>query len=541
MARKNGREGYSGASPQKRRTPQARKPKRPPVKRASGQPSQAVQEPKRIKKRRPRRNAHKSITVITFIVLSMYIGGYLLAFLNKPSIGIETVTYGSVEAPKSLNGLIIRDEYVAKSPMDGQPNYNYAEYDKVKKGAVVCSIRNADNANSIEMKIQDIDKNILEAQKNRSDLSAFQDDVNRIEKNIANTVDNYTYKFIDGNFSNVYYMKSQIETQMDLRNDIWLTENVQSIAALTQEKSQYEKQLADNVSSVTAQSGGILSLKVDGLEEKFTPEAMESVTKEDTKMNASSEFISKTKNVKAEDPVFKIVESNTWYMASYIPNDMITSWKEGDSVEITAVIDEEEKKLNVSIYKLTPGEKETFVLFQSVRNITDVVDARNISFTVETEESRGIKIPNSAIIEKTFLKIPASCIIESAGEEGVIKKGDKGDSFVKVSVSRRETEKKEEQETTYAYILQDFESLRVGDTILNGTGENAASYTISDVATYQGVYVVNSTIAKFTIIDIESQNTDYSIVRAAASGSGLKIYDNIVSDAKTVQEGEIVY
>ena len=89
-------------------------------------------------------------------------------------------------------------------------------------------------------------------------------------------------------------------------------------------------------------------------------------------------------------------------------------------------------------------------------------------------------------------------------------------------------------------MLQDFETLRIGDTILKGTGENAEKYTISEVETDKGVYVVNSSVADFKIIEVIASNSEYSIVKAGST-YGLKVYDNIVSDAKNIQESDSIY
>ena len=69
-----------------------------------------------------------------------------------------------------------------------------------------------------------------------------------------------------------------------------------------------------------------------------------------------------------------------------------------------------------------------------------------------------------------------------------------------------------------------------------------ADYTgaLSELLPHAGVYVANSSIAKFVVIDVVEQNQEYAIVQAGST-TGLQPYDTIVSDAKNIKEGDSVF
>ena len=90
------------------------------------------------------------------------------------------------------------------------------------------------------------------------------------------------------------------------------------------------------------------------------------------------------------------------------------------------------------------------------------------------------------------------------------------------------------------YIEPDGAGVKMGDTILQGTGENAAQYTISELVPHAGVYVANSSVANFVAIEILEQNQEYAVVQAG-SIVGLQPFDTIVSDAKNITEGDSIY
>ena len=81
---------------------------------------------------------------------------------------------------------------------------------------------------------------------------------------------------------------------------------------------------------------------------------------------------------------------------------------------------------------------------------------------------------------------------------------------------------------------------KIGDIVLKGDGDSAEPFTVSDLVVYKGVYVANSSMARFKIIDVIGQNADYTIVDSS-SGYGLRIYDKIVSDASQIEESQTLY
>ena len=446
----------------------------------------------------------------------------------------------ATNVPKTLNGSVIRDGKVFKSPISGQPVFAYSDNERVKKDASVCVIKKDDTADALEEKIQEIDKDILEKQMQREDLSVFKGDIDRIETDISNTIDTYIYKLSDGGMSEVYSMKNRVNSQITMRNNIWLTENNKSVSQLNEERKGYQSQLADSIANIRSDVSGVVSFAIDGMEESLPYDDPKNVTEEQTKAKVTVNHISKSQNVDAETPIFKIVESNIWYVTAYIPKDVASNWEVGDRKVMLTTTSDENVKINVRVDSMEQLDKNTKVVFKSNESIEKVIDVRNIEFTIEDEVFEGIKVPNKAIVEKTLLKIPAECVRESNGDRGVLKSDGDETKFVSLIISKEEEANLEENTGAFVYVLQDFETLRIGDTILKGTGENAEKYTISEVETDKGVYVVNSSVADFKIIEVIASNSEYSIVKAGST-YGLKVYDNIVSDAKNIQESDSIY
>ncbi|MBQ5708854.1 MAG: hypothetical protein IIV62_02710, partial [Anaerotignum sp.] len=136
------------------------------------------------------------------------------------------------------------------------------------------------------------------------------------------------------------------------------------------------------------------------------------------------------------------------------------------------------------------------------------------------------------IVEKSLLKIPRTCLTESMGNDGVLKMNGEKTQFVDLSIVTGDDDA--------VYIEQVGASVKLGDVILQGTGENASQYTLSELEPHAGVYVANSSVADFTVIHILEQNQEYAIVETG-NIIGLQPFDTIVSDAKNIEEGQSIY
>ena len=154
---------------------------------------------------------YKALTVAVFAMLLFYLLGYIIVFMGKPSVPTETVNYGTIDNPQTLEGLIVRDEYTVNSTMDGEISFSFAENSKVPKGAVVCSIKDTGITDDIESQIKKIDKDILNAQKSRIDLSKNKEEIVRIENEISAFIDNSVYKLTADNLTGMYSLKSNID------------------------------------------------------------------------------------------------------------------------------------------------------------------------------------------------------------------------------------------------------------------------------------------------------------------------------------------
>lgn len=488
---------------------------------------------RKVQHKRTKNVSGRVLPLFVFIIIAVYLVGQIFTMaIKKPEVNVETVEYGSIDTPESFKGLIVRNETVVKANRAGSVFYEYAEGENVKKGAVVCSIKDTAATDVLEDKLQDIDADILESQKERTDLSAFAEDIKKLEQNMRNTVESFSGKSMSGNMDYLYSMRSQLETSINQRNEIWLSENVESLSQLSEEKSAYEQQLSQNMSSLTAPESGIVAFSYDGLEETLTPDAVSEISVKQISGNEKMTSISKARNVVEGDPVFRLITSNRWYIITSLPTTDVSDWEVNTWKKINLIGDDSTYNATVTVEAVEKGDKTSKVILSCNTYLEEFMNNRLITLQLESTTVQGLKVPNNAIVEKSMLKIPIECLTESGGNKGFLLVNGSNTKFVAAEVISTDE--------SYCYVAQSDQGIKMGDVILRGTGEEASQYTVSEAASSPGVYVANSSMAKFVAINILEQNQEFAIVESAST-YGLQAYDTIVSDAKNITEGQSIY
>ncbi len=502
-----------------------------------------IKKPKRqirrvVKKPSKKQSVNYSGVILVFLIfltVFAYIFRAIVDYVNKPDISFGLVAYGTVDIPHEINALIVRDEQVYKANASGKLSFNYNEYDKIRKSSTVCNILDEQAALEIAAGMSKIDQKILNIQQNmRGDISVFYEDAQLKNKQIKKAVDSNIPKFLATDTSTLYNFKETVSQNVNIRNQILLSENRGSIEGMVDERERFDVELSKTKSTIVAEKGGILSYFVDGFEEVLTIESIDKITPEHLRMTFEQKDTSTNKNVQAEDKVFKIVQSNDWLIASYIPNNLSYEFKEGDFRTIYVSQNKNFIPLEMEIVKIVKGEQEDFVVFKCSRDIIDFLAVRNIKIKTVDTKHKGYKIAKAAVVDKTLLKIPNEYVYETNSGATIIKRSDILDEPIIIDINSKDE--------IYTYLLLDYKNLNIGD-ILVLPEDREKTFSVSEIENVKGVYKVNKGYAKFTkiIIDENTPETNGYYILDPAINKTIMISDRIITDAKNIIEGQIVY
>ena len=160
---------------------------------------------------------------------------------------------------------------------------------------------------------------------------------------------------------------------------------------------------------------------------------------------------------------------------------------------------------------------------------------RYIEVELLLSEETGLKIPNSAIVEKEFYTIPADYILKGgdSNTDGLLvrhldENGKETTEFISPTIYYETDD--------YCYI--DSEDVQSGEVLIKQN--SSETYTVGkDTASLKGVYNINKGYAVFKQIDILYQNEEYTVVKTGTS-YGISLYDHIALDGSKVNENELI-
>lgn len=491
--------------------------------------------PEYIHTHRRGRSISRSASVVAgifFVFVLIYLVRSLYAFLMTPHIPTEVIKSGSIDLPRSVSGIIIRDEYVSAAGRQGRVTFSVNDYDRVKPGMTVCSIQNMEAVEDINKSMASIEEQILELQQMRKDISTVDPAVQRLNAQIKNIVDSRLPLFTTRNIAEMYALKDSVTQSINSRNQMILDENKNIREDLNVQQQQLLNRLSTHVSVIRADRSGIVSPVVDGLEQTLTFENRKELSREQTQMKVDYDKIIPKKDVQAEDIVFKIIASNDWYIAVYIENDLIEGYEEGDTR--TLYLENKDEYIPVTVYveRIDQGYRESFVLFKCTKHIIEFLNMRNVNLKTTDSVRKGYKISNTAIATRTFLMIPTEYVYQS-DKSYVMKQTEEGEVIVPVVIA--------DTDDSFVYVLDNVENLALSDTLVRSS--SATVYTLSETLTVQGVYKVNNGFAEFKKITLDteiSQTSGYTILNPSLN-QGIKAYDYIVTDAAGIEDGQIIY
>ncbi|MDR1704383.1 MAG: hypothetical protein LBS19_06820 [Clostridiales bacterium] len=474
---------------------------------------------------------------IALALLLLYLGGYLYTFFTREKVPETVVVYGSIEPVMVFNGVIVRDETVYRSAAEGLPVYYKNDLDKVPAGAVACSIQDEEAVKKLMADITSLEKNILSAQEERAQSQAVGSQIKELTDRIRRTADNAALSINALNTQALYEAAIQTEQLLNHRNQILINESRGSVKSMSQGLSIYLSQMEGVVSEMPIGRSGIISYRTDGYEEQLTPSRIKVLSPEETMIDADLDAIYAESYVQAGDPVFKIINSNDWYIASYLPAAQTEGWQMNDLRNI--YVDDGSgsfKQLETRIDSIDSIGEIRYVVFHIDKRVTDYLDRRGVSFKIKEGLGEGLKIPNSAIIEKTLVKIPKECAVETDEGRHVLRYNMGTGIYDKMGIVPFASD------NVYYSVIWYADGIRPGD-ILAIPARLGETYTADQTEIISGVYVTNTGAAVFKRIYTSGgafENISYTIVDPA-DNPNVKVKDRIVSDASTVEDRQMIY
>ena len=165
---------------------------------------------------------------------------------------------------------------------------------------------------------------------------------------------------------------------------------------------------------------------------------------------------------------------------------------------------------------------------------------RFMTFEISSEETQGLKIPVSSVMEKEFYTIPVDYMTTGGNateDEAGFNKEVYGEGG-KASIEFVTPEIYSSTDEYYYVEKSDDGLLKSGDYLVKP--DSNERFQVGPTAKLTGAYNINKGYAVFKQVKELANSGEYYIVEKGTK-YGLSVYDHIVLDASTVSDGQIVY
>lgn len=488
-------------------------------------------------KRRKRRILQKMTVGMIITMFITYAGIKAVDLFRYPSVSYQTVQMGVMDNSNRLKGIIFRDEQVFNSTRSGDIHYILSEGEKVAKQGSVCLVAQSSEIQSLKNQLYTLDDSLYSKQEKRSDLSYYQADLYQINEVLKKEMDEFVESKYWDNPKSVYELRQSLDKTIEERTALYIQDESKITEGFKADRQEIVKSLKNNQSSQKADMSGIISYTLDGYETNLNDEVLDNLQYDQYKdllvSTKKSEMSLPSLTAEANTPLYKVIASDRWEIVTYIASDEATSYDIGTYYNLYF----EETKQDQIRFKLEAKQEEaetgfTKLVFSSNDYLSDFLSYRLVEFSIGQNKAEGLKIPLKAIVEKNMLGIPNDYIVEQGREKGVLRKQNQMNVFVPLNIQYSDEQ--------FSYIMQQIDQLEgIGlNSIIEHPNEEKP-YTISDMQTVQGVYVVNGQFAQFKRIEVAMTNKEYAIL-TQDKGTKLKEFDQIISNPKNIKEDQLL-
>lgn len=452
-----------------------------------------------------RRPLNLNIGMIIFAVVLVYIIISVVLYFRQNIIVPYVVQEGYLTTNQIYTGIAIREEETVSAEESGYVNYYAREGERVAVGNLVYSI---DETGKLAEYIGQ--KQTGENALSKKELSKLRDEL----------ID-YCYEFSPTNYVTTYDFKNSVQgTVTRLANEAFI-ESVQNINA--------NNEMAALVNLERSKKSGIVEYWTDGFEtyssDMISGDSFD-LEKYEKKYLLNNELIAEGQ------VIYKMCVSEEWSLVFPMEESKALELLEAEYVKVRFLKNRDEAWGRVEILHNTDG---IYVELHFTNSMITFADERFLEIELITEETSGLKIPNTSIANLEFYLIPENYITQSSGtnsygvlREKLLENGTTTTEYVETTLYNNKD----------GYYYVGMSALRTGDHIIAPDTQNV--YTVSLRGSLIGVFNMNKGYADFRQIEILYQNDEYSIVKSNTK-YGLNVYDLIVLDSSSVSEDQFVY
>ena len=345
-------------------------------------------------KRKSKFNKKMIIYIAIFFIIIYLI--YTIYLLIKQPTDIFTLEEGTLYSEETDIGYVIRDEVV----IQGENYKNGME--KIKSEGEKVAVNEAvfryytKNEDSLKEKIAELDTQIQEAMENEtelftSDMKSLETQIDQKLLEISRISDTTTLEEYKKEINELITKKANIAGDLSPQGSY--------LKELIEERKNYENELNSGAEYINSMKSGVISYKVDGLEEvlKPTEECFSTLSKE----YLENLDLNTGKIIPTSDESGKIIDNTYCYIATISNTEEAKNAQVGDDISVRLPSGAE---ISAEItYILQEDNDDRVLILRIEKGVEELISYRKISFDLIWWSETGLKVPNQAIVKENDL------------------------------------------------------------------------------------------------------------------------------------------
>jgi len=355
-----------------------------------------------------------NIGMIFFAVILLYVIICVFMYFNKKQIYGYEVKSGSLSETNVYEAIALREETVVTSPNPGYINYFAKEGERIGAYQLVCTV--------------DESGQILELLDSADDSEVLLSDRDLSE--IRGQVADFAGAFQKNHFAAAYDFKFNVEGSVLKFANSNLLNNINNL---------YGSSLGSSINVCNAPESGIVVYSVDGYEDKKASEISEEWFEKE--IYEKKQLINNN-IVESGDTIYKLATSERWSLLFPLEKDRAEELLEEEYVKVRFLKNQNESWGKVDV--ITGLDSKTYVQLSFTNSMITFATDRFVDIELIIDVESGLKVPNSAIVEKEFFLIPTTFVEKGGknGSMGVLREtynedGSAIPEFIEVNIYRR--------------------------------------------------------------------------------------------------------
>lgn len=351
------------------------------------------------KNTKPKMKFDKKVIIYIAIFLVVIYLIYTIYLLIKQPTDVFTIEEGTLYSEETDIGYVIRDEVV----IQGENYKNGME--KIKAEGERVAVNEAvfryytKNEDSLKEKIAELDTKIQEAMQNqtqtengllKADMISLETQIEQKLLEISSINDTTKLEEYKKEINELITKKANIAGELSPQGSY--------LKELIEERKNYENELNSGAEYVNSSKSGVVSYKVDGLEDvlKPTEECFATLTKE----YLENLDLKTGKIVPTNEESGKIIDNTYCYIATISNTEEAKNAEVGDKVKVRLPSGSE---VSAEITYVLQENDDRVLILKIEKGVEELISYRKISFDLIWWSENGLKVPNQSIVKENDL------------------------------------------------------------------------------------------------------------------------------------------